>query len=505
MRAMSVLLIAAAGLLACQGTQPQAAAPGPERLVILHTNDLHGQLLSRPGTWVDKENPPAAGGYGALVSAVGAVRAEGKKGGFPVFLVSAGDIFSGTPEGDFDSGRTVVDAYNRLGYDAAALGNHEFDRGVDNMLALVRRADYPILAGNLRDADGAVPSPLNGTALVEKGGVTIAFVGLLTEGLADVVAEGRTGDLKVGSAAKALREAIAQLERGPADLVVPLTHIGVGSDKRLARDVPGLTLIVGGHSHTGLPRGTKEGNTTIVQTWGKCGALGRVDMARGEDGKWIVEKASHIELVVADVGEDRAAADWLEERTGDLRARMDEVVGELTAPAGRNRSWVSSPAGNLVCDAMLESSGADVSFQNKGGIRKALAAGPVTRRDAYEILPFGNVLVTMTMSGADLKALVSASVVGRGNTGLEVGGLVVDVAGRDIRSIRVGGAPLVEDRAYTLVTNSFLADKGDGYEGFAAGKVLERTDITLEAALVAYLAKYRPATPSVEQRVKRVR
>jgi len=503
------LLALSTALLAAIGASPDADAP-PRHVVILHTNDVHGQVLPRVATWLEDRNPPPdSGGLPRLAATLARELARLEDEGVPAFVCDGGDWFQGTPEGQIERGAAFLAALQHVGHDAMVVGNHEFDHGVDVFLEHLDGLDLPAMLANVRDADG---DPLPGTrdhVVVERGGFTVAFVGLLTTSTPSIT-HAQTRELRWTEPAVAL-ERVREGLPADVDLVVPVTHIGVEGDVELARAHQDLPLIVGGHSHTFLRKGVREGDTLIVQAGAKASVIGRVDLWLDADGAVERAEARHVEMYEEPGEEWRNAR--VDELCGDLveraAARMDEVVGELTGPLERSRrELVNSTAGNLVADLIRERAGADVAIHNRGGIRANLPAGPVTRRDLFSILPFDNTVETVTLTGAEVTDLFRRSVEEVRGGGFEFSGATVVVRRVEGKprfvELRVGGEALDPEAEVTLATNSYLARGGDGL------RVLERAEKRVVDAIVLrdlleLAFEDGPVTPPGDQRYEIVR
>lgn len=457
--------------------------------VVLHTNDVHGQVLTRKGTWIDKQNPPQVGGLARVAAYVNAVREETRASGAELVVVDAGDWYQGTPEGLVEGGLGFVRALALVGYDAMCIGNHEFDHGIPNLLKLLREGGVPAVCANLHPkGSGERVEWVPAQRIVERGGVRIALVGLLTPITPEIThADALTLDFVEPATA------LARVERevaGRADWILPVTHLGVDGDRALARAFPKLPLIVGGHSHTLLREGKREGETLIVQAGTKASVVGRVDLvvhvpASDDPQRALAFRDVRAQLVdLATEPEARLRSAELDACCAKLAehtaAKMNEVVGHLSGPAGRSKDpLVSGAVGNLLADVARERAHADVGLMNRGGIRIDLEAGPITRRAIFEIMPFDNTLVTVSLKGAQLAEVVRRAVEGTAHSGLEVSGLRVrvdvDTTGkRTLAGLLVQGTPLDPERVYRVALNSFMADGGDAY--LDAGMILERKE-----------------------------
>lgn len=503
------VVAAVAGVGQREPAQEAPAKPVPaslRHLVILHTNDIHGQVLARPATWLKDVDPlPDSGGLPRLAAAVRRERAAAEASGAGVLFVDGGDWFQGTPEGNLDSGRGFVEALAAAGHDALVVGNHEFDHGVEVLLGHLPLLDGRVLLTNVRDAEGA---PLRGTRnalVVERLGLRIALVGLLTPVTPDIT-HASTKRLRFEAPADALARVKASLGNS-VDWILPVCHVGVEHERALAIAHPWLDVIVGGHSHTYLRQGVLEGSTLVVQAGDKASVLGRVDVWFDGAGE-VVRKEARLVDLYEEVGAEHRNTK-VDELCTALEARaaesMGEVVGTLAGPLEQSRRpLVNTSAGNFITDLLRARTGADVAIHNRGGIRTALPAGPVTRRDLFMILPFGNHLVTVELDGATLEGLFRRSVEDPESRPLEFSGAVVRarLEGGKPRflGLVIGGAPCEPARRYRLTTNSFLAEGNDGLKELATATPRELDFILMRDLVEAAFAGGRTLTPATDQR-----
>lgn len=499
-----------AAALACAVAGPAFGAPDdPLHIIVLHTNDVHGQVQPRPALWLSQEAPPPVGGLRRLASTVRRVRAEGERTGAGVLVVDAGDWFQGTPEGLVDHGRAFVRAMLAVGYDALCVGNHEFDHGLPHLLGLLADFRVPALCANLFEPDGERVEWVAPWKVVEVVGIRVGLVGLLTPGTPHIT-HADAGRLRFADPVAELRRARVELA-DDVDWILPLTHLGLDGDIELALAFPDLPLIVGGHSHTFLRNGRREGKTLIVQVGSKASAVGRVDLWFDADSKRLLKLEYEVITLLDEPREEFRNAqvdEMCEHLVSFSEERMAVVVGELSVPLRRTRDrFRSSAAGNLITDAMRAAVPADVAIQNRGGIRCDWEAGPVTRRDLFELLPFGNHLVRLEVPGELILECVRAAVEGTAHSGLEFSGMVVEVRVDDagdghLEGIRIGGELLEPERVYALVTNSFLADGGDNYLNLKAAGVRADDPRMLREMLEEYLRAHEKLTPPDDQRYR---
>jgi 2',3'-cyclic-nucleotide 2'-phosphodiesterase (5'-nucleotidase family) len=486
-------------------------ATEPVHLVILHTNDVHGQVLPRPAPSAGPALAggaalPAIGGLTRLAACVDRLREEARREGGHALLVDAGDWYQGTPEGALQTGLPFVRALAELDYDAACPGNHEFDHGAANLRALLEVFGERAVAANLLRAPGAERVDwIKPWRIVRSGGLRIAFVGLLTPATPSIThpdARQFTFEDPAVAVARARQELA-----GKVDLLIPVGHIDLIEGEALAHAHPDLPLVVTGHSHTFLREERRVGNVLLAQAGARAEALGRVDLWFDPRAGRVVRSRS--QLVDLDRDEPPSArsqrvAAACQALAAQSAALMDQVVGELARPLSRGRGARSTVAGNWVADLLRTRSGADVAVHNRGGTRTDLPAGPVTRRDLYELLPFDNWIVTQTLTGAELQELVRAAVEGQAHSGLDYSGLSVRVAQLDGRprfmGTTIGGRPLDPDATYRVTTNSFLAGGGDGYSAFAKRRECSEDPLLLrDLALLAFEGGSRVVPPEEER------
>ncbi len=449
----------------CTSTSHRDRPAEPVHVVILHTNDLHGQCEALPAPWSDVRPAPRVGG---LVRLAAAIRSELRETP-EAFVVDAGDWFRGTPEGGLENGLDFTRALSLVGFDALCVGNHELDHGVAELERILAETRLPAVVANVRDPARA--AGLRGTdpwRVVERGGLEIAFVGLLTP-LTPEITHRDAERLEFEPPAAAWDRASAELGES-VDLIVPLAHLSVDEARALARECPEIPLIVSGHSHTRLEAGEREGRTLIVQAGAKAAALGRVDLwLDRSSGEVVRSEARLIDLGDSfDAAPSTPAGEACALMREEVSVELDEVVGVLEASCERGRHRFSTPQGNWICDALLRRTGADVAIQNKGGTRADLEAGPLRRRHFFDLIPFDNNVVSLTLSGSAIEAVVRRGIEDTRHTGIEVGGMKVYVrpgAGEELllERIEIAGEPIETAREYRLATSSYLADGGNGW------------------------------------------
>jgi len=490
----------AAGLSAGATEDRMAAAtadPAEVRLSIVGTNDLHGRVLPEDGR----------GGAGLFAGYLRNLRAARARDGGGVVLLDAGDMLQGTLESNLGEGAIVVEAYNALRYDAAAIGNHEFDFGPagpesvpagptdDPRGALKARASearFPLLAANLIDEATGRPVDwpnVKPSVLVEVAGVRVGIVGGTTEETLQTTMAANVVGLRMAPLAETLaREASALRGRG-AQVVIATVHAGGqcrafdapqdlsscdpdGEILRVARALPAgsVDVIVGGHVHQAMAH--VVGGIPIIQSYALGRAFGRVDLVlRGGriaetrifPPQQIVAGRYEGEDVTADAAYARMAADDLER----ARALRERPLGVTLADEFTYDDKNESEVGNLLADMMLAGAPAhaDVALINGGGLRASLPAGTLEYGELFTAFPFDNRFALVRMSGAELRAVVTGNVAAGGAI-VSLAGLRVATTCRDGRPyadlVRDGGTPLRDDETIVVATVDFLATGGGG-------------------------------------------
>ena len=407
-----------------------ACTAAPEgTFVLMHTNDLHGRVEPEKAPWLD--GAPEIGGMRALSGRLEAQRRERE-----VLYLDAGDLLSGTPYASLERGGAVggamVELLGALQADAFAIGNHEYDHGVPNVERLLAHAETPALSVNLDPRpSGALPS-----VVLERGGLRIGVIGATTEALRRVVSKAGVGETQALDAAPLIEAELARLDPD-TDLLVVLSHRGFDEDQALARRIDGIDVLVGGHSHTPVTEPVQVGDTWVVQA-GSYGRQVGEALVRVEDDRVVAFEYQLVDLVDAGSPSPQVEA-LVAELEGQVQAEWDVRIGHQAETLMGIRGE-PSPLGAWACERMREGTGADVGVYNAGGLRAPIYAGDVTRRDLYQVFPFGNHVAVLTLSAEDTRALAELSRRG------------------DPQSVGLLEAP-IEDRPYTVATNSYLLDR----------------------------------------------
>lgn len=456
--ALAVLALIAAGSGCGQPLQ---------EVTILHFNDYHGQV--RP-THAAKGEP--CGGLARLAALVGVLTAREQAKGRSVFLMFAGDAFTGTATSTLFQGEPDFLAFQKMGIDAMVPGNHDWDFGSEILAQRCRSLRSPILLANARPLQGA-PAFFRPAVTLQAGLYRIGVIGVSREDTPKITRPGVTQGFEFENPGEAVARVLSS--RGPAawDFVVVLSHCGLEEDRRIARRNPGVGLIVGGHDHIALPGPVMEAGVPIVQAGDRGRYVGvvRLSLERGSKGR----VSGNLIPVTADLPEDggiRAlVAPYLEREEREVGTVVASLQAPLQGTGSRQRP---TPLGSLVADALREASGADAAFINGGAIRGDLPSGDITGRELMEALPFQDTLRTVRIKGQAMRALLDrcASHAAAGPWGgyLQLSGISTVYRDGRAQSILVGERPLEDEVEYLVACNGFLADGGDGYAEFASGR-----------------------------------
>jgi 5'-nucleotidase / UDP-sugar diphosphatase len=531
-------------------------------LTIAHVNDTHSHLetvdymLKVNGEPVNVE----LGGMARLKSALDDVRAKNKN----VLFLHAGDMVQGTLYFTKYDGKADMDMLNMLGLDAAIPGNHEFDKGPRMLASLISMANFPVVSSNIDvSKEPSLAGRLAPYAVRTIGEEKIGIIGITTTETPAISNPGPM--IRFADPAASVIAAVAELHRLGVRKIVVLSHCGYAEDIVLAKKISHVAVIVGGHTHTLLgdtnafgslglkaegayPTVVKDRDgkdVLIVQAWEWAKVLGRLNVRFNPDGsvlKWsgspillsgstlkkdqaIISGKARSEIIsalrssgVAGIYEEDASVKrLLTSYSGPLKDMMTTVIARVSGDLKREDNAGPGP---LVADSMLSkthSAGVRIAIQNKGGIRKDIAAGDISVADVYELMPFNNTLVIIELKGSELIAALEQAIdfkIAFGNKSpyLYVSGICFRIdeseqKGGRIRDVKVGTAKdgyMAVDPAktYRIVASSYLAGGGDGMTILmkASGYRLD-TGFTDAEVFMEYLKAKGTIDPPTEKRI----
>ena len=522
-----------------------------ETVVIYHTSDVHGgyavHQAKRNGVQKD------IGGFAALSALV-------QKEKNPYLLLDSGDTFQGTPEGNFSKGMATVELMNQLGYSAMVPGNHDFDYGMDVLKNMAKHFNFPVLATNMYSkATKKTPGFMYPYIIRIVGGHKIAILGIVGTHTATSTLPANVKDYYFGNEAQeALKWVKIITKTEKPDAIIVLAHIGLGGpfgSKRVnpkitadlekemaksgtlavARAIKGYpAVIMGGHNHTALTTSYKDEQSGIllVESGSSLYNTSRVELEFDDKtGKLINTSGKLVELWTEDLKDPAAASayekaaanlkDAWEKSTGGNAAiqpiikkykdSADEVMNQeisyTAVELHRNfrNPGIDSMAGDWFADAMRRQSKTDIGVQNSGGVRTSIAAGKITYRDIYQIMPFDNTLVVTELTGKQVFDMVNDSIHLKGgnpSTTLQFSGLraewkivnadgadrteviKVELCGKTCDSANPVFSPVDFSAKYRVATNNYLVGGGNGGKIIGQGKVVEDNERVLRDYLI---------------------
>ncbi len=471
-----------------------AAGADSTLLRILAINDFHGALEPRVFGW---SNGRPVGGAAALAATLDSAAA---RCACAVLRLDGGDQMQGSLASNLVYGRSSIEAMNAFRLDAAVIGNHELDWGVDTLKARMRESRYAWLAANVFDSvTGKRPSWAVPHQIFTKGGLRIAVVGYMAARTKEMVTAKAVAGLIWRKGPAAIADAMAAVRAERPDLTILVAHEGALCDSLacngeivdLARglDSTQVQLIISGHTHSLV--NTVVNGILIVQARSNGTAYDVVDLVRHDDGRrsW----RAGVEDVWADAVTPDSSVETMLNRYRPMVARLSsqKVAVLRDSLIRRGRQF---PLGNLIADAQRAAlPGIDFAVMNNGGIRRDLHPGQLTYEDLFELQPFFNNVTRVWMSGRQLRELIEFAIQ-TGEPRFHISGLVVryDAArppGDRVVSVkRSNGRPIDPRRTYVVAMSDFLQGGGDGLS-MLTGLRSRRTGKTDLDALIAYLTR----------------
>jgi 5'-nucleotidase / UDP-sugar diphosphatase len=465
-------LIGAIVVLACIGatavpvessatTRP--ALPAEQHIVIFHDNDVHGKIDN----------------YAKVAAILDAER----KAGTDVFFFSAGDNFTGDPVIDRSDppGAPMVELLDRLHLDLLCLGNHEFDYGLDAVRKVV--AEFRTISANIQPDPGVLPGLQPYAVLTSKSGVKLVVFGVIQIEPGNGLPSTHPDKVKGLRFSEPIAAALALKKlRSEGQVFIGLTHIGHEQDLALAKQMPELDLIMGGHSHTRVETQEIVNGVLIAQAGSDNQFLGRIDLTV-RDGR-VVEKTSRLIDLGKAKDEDPAIKAMI------VKFHENPAMAKVIAKAPLEITGKNA-LGSLMTDAIVKVFDLDFAFQNNGGIRVNRLPREISYHDIYTLDPFGNQVVRIDMTAAEIRSLIRNASEKRHEIDLQVAGMTYIVredASQQIQDIELlgpKGTRLAEDKTYKVGLSSYIASS---YR-FAHKDAGRSLGVTTAEALIAYLER----------------
>ncbi len=491
------------------------ASPGvvagqpPLTFTILHTNDVHGDIrefIVDTGDATSQTGDPGRsmqqyarrgviGGFARLATAVAQIRTARGEGN--VLLVDAGDTFGDQLLANLTRGEATIRLMNALGYDFMALGNHDYEYGTENTRRLQALATFPMRAANATVRATGAPFLGDPTRVITVGGVRVGLLALTYHNTSQTGNRENTRDLQFESGIEAVRRSLPAL-RARADVVVVVSHQGTAVDSVLAATVPGIDIIVGGHSHDRIEPPRRVSSAWIVQALSDASALGDVVVTVDRGHVASVAGVVH-ELYATDYAADGHIARMIDSMRAPYRDTLNAVIAAAADRIGRQYKS-ESPVDALAAELLRDFGRAEVAFLPGLGFGVTVQPGPITREMVVGLFPHPTSVVHETLTGRQILSVLEQSATNlRPADDLDrVGGLVqtagmrwtIDLrqpSGRRISAVTIGGAPLDSARDYRVMTNGGLLQGTHRYAAFAEGTDIRRDATSFGAMLEAGL------------------
>lgn len=497
------------------------SVPG-KRLVILHTNDLQGQIMP----FSEAGNKAELGGFARIAAKV----QEFKESADNVILLDAGDTIQGTLFTKVFGGVYVGELMSKIGYNAVTIGEHDFDEGPEGLKNYIKSSSYPFLAANV---DISESKELNGLiapyVILDVNSLKVGVFGLITP---DANLFAKTGPyVKIADPKEASRKVIDEI-KPKSDIIIALTHLGITEDRKLASSVSGIDVIVGGGSKTKLSvpiivNNPEGGKTIIVQAKNQGQFLGKLEVAV-KDKKTSLVGYKLLPIDNSVVPEPKLA-EIINKLQDKLEKESHKAIGSSNVEFDAIKSHIRTSEtnlGDLFAQAIKEAfPEVDIALQNSGGIRgeEIKAKGNITMKDVWEWHPYENKIVLVTLTGKQVKEVIERGVsslpISKG-TFLQVAGLsytvdltglpqelssdnaAINFQGDRVMDIKVNGKPLNYNQNYRVAVNDFMVNGGDGFVTLAKAQDIVITNKSLVDVVVAYIKKHSPINIQTDGRIK---
>jgi 2',3'-cyclic-nucleotide 2'-phosphodiesterase (5'-nucleotidase family) len=504
--------------IACFAFSQNAGTLSEERrLTILYTNDLHAHLEPQKIDWIDSVR--TIGGFANIATLVKNEKAKNPN----TLYLDAGDFFTGPYICSLTKGEAVIDVMNHMSIDAACAGNHEFDYGWQNMVDQFKKAEFPLLCGNVFIQGSNNLLWNHPYRIIVKNGLRIGVIGLHGKfAFYDTVSSEMTKGVEARDEEIFLRKYLEEL-KGKTDLVVLLVHEGIPGrqsskgtadvarnlqkDIDLAGRTGGVDILISGHAHQGTSKALVSNGTLIVSTDALGIELGRLDIVYNPQTDKISSYTNKLEYLFDDEVEDdpetlEAINRWKEKLSGIIGEKVCSLSGPLSRSYGEE-----STLGNMVADAMLHACpGYDFAVINSGGLRQDIEAGVVTFGNLVSAFPFPNTVVKLEMKGSDIIKVfehsagqtngilqISRGAVLRLDEKLPIGGRVV--------SFTINGSEIEREKIYKLLAPNFLAGGGDGFLAFRNAISAFDTHEPVVQPMLKYMKSFELYIPKLESRI----
>jgi len=436
-----------------------------KEIVVLSINDYHGALA------------PAGKNVGAAKLA-DALKVEKAKNPEGTIIVSAGDNYQGSAMSNLLYGEPVSAVFIEMGIELSAVGNHEFDWGIDRITKWAEDGGLTFVCANIYDKRTNEPVGwAKPYVILDRAGVKVGFVGLATPETAYKALKANVENYNFNDPVATLVNWVPKVKAAGADIIIALTHLGSFQDKEgkitgEAADlfqVDGVDAVISGHTHQSVS-GLVNGKP-LVQAYYNGRTFAKMTFVFDENNKLVSAEPSldHLYNRPDTLKDDANTLAIYNRYETELQPILGKVLGKTTVELGHDRYAGPSLLGEWTCEVMREKVGVQIAMTNGGGLRTNIPAGEVTAGKLYEVMPFDNTLYTMKLSGADVKANIEHGIMNDDIGWVQVSGVVVtynkeaEAGNRIISMVLADGTPVEMDKYYTVVTNDFMATGGDKY------------------------------------------
>jgi len=444
-------------------------------MTIFHTNDIHADIddFGKISYFLDQERSNTENSL----------------------YLDAGDIFSGNPVVDLQDGIPMIELLNEMNLDLMTIGNHEFDYGQDVFEDRRNESNFNWLATNMSVTDPSIP--ITDPIAVEEFEFEDVSVGVL--GVTEAPPATAPSGI-VGLEFSAYNETMEQYRhlREDYDILIALNHIGAAADRRMAEAVDFFDVIIGGHSHTEIPTPEVVNGTPIAQSGSNANNVGVLDLTLdSETGDVSVD--GHLQPVaeLEDGLVDETVQEMVDQYNAETDELLSEVIGHTETGLNRDARWeMDVGLGNMITDALRNFADTDIALTNNGGIRASIEPGDITARDVFTVDPFGNVVTIIEMTGHDLKDIIEYSY----HRDLENYGPQIDLQTSGLEytiytdddglyadsDLFIDGELMDLDQTYSIATNNFIVDGGDGYD-FSEATIIQEDQGQVTQAIIQYV------------------
>lgn len=472
-------------------------------ITILHTNDIHGRYAQEGNIQI-----------GNLATI--------KKSIENAVLVDAGDSLHGLPFVNLNRGLDAIKLMKSAGYDYMTPGNHDFNYGKDRLveLANIANADgFKIMSSNVLKGSNTL---LESNDIKEIGGIKVGFFGLSTEETYYKTNPNNVVGLKFENPITSAKQQVNELKENGAEVIVAISHIGMDESSSptstdIAKQVDGIDVIIDGHSHTKLSQGQLVEDTLIASSGDYLSNIGEVKIKIDNETKEITEKKARLisKEEALSYESDKEIDEYVNKIKEEQSSVLSEVIGKTTTELDGLRENVrtgETNLGNLLNDAVIDETKADIAINNGGNIRKTIPVGDITKGDIIEMLPFGNTIVTKELTGHQIKKVLEHGIKDYPNTSggfPHVAGIKFafdpnqPVGERVVKITTMDDKHLDMDKKYTVATNDFLAVGGDGFPCFNDVPTINEFG-GLEEVLIKYIQKLGTVSYEKEGRITHI-